>query len=260
METAMRAFTFSGFLLGSFVALALLPAQTSLAAEIVIAFAGDRTPYFFRRNGQDAGIEIDLIKLIMANAGHTVKAVNVPKIRLLRSVKENEVDGAATVQDNNDENIFFSDRYLDFQNIIVSKAKHNITLKSMSDLKHYSFIIWQDGWRNLGPEFEAEYRPDANGISPKNYNQAFNQLSQNKMFWADRVQLIIIDKAIFEHNKNALNKEFDTSVPLTYHDLIKTKTSYSVAFNQATLRDQFNEGLKKIRANGSYQKIIDTYK
>ena len=100
----------------------------------------------------------------------------------------------------------------------------------------------------------------SNGIFPKNYNQAFNQLSQNKMFWADRVQLIIIDKTIFEHHKNILSKEFDTSAPITYHDLIKSKTSYAVAFNHAVLRDQFNEGLKKIRANGSYQKIIDAYK
>ena len=240
--------------------LGMIFAPLSHGAEITVAFAGERPPYFFRQNGQDVGIEIDLIRLIMSNAGHTVKILNIPKIRLLKSVKENEADGAATVQENNDEKLFFTDRYLDFQNIVISKSKLDIKLKTMSELKHYNFIIWQDGWRNLGLEFEAEYRPDANGIFPKNYHQAFSQLSQNKMFWADRVQLIIIDKTIFEHSKTLLSKEFDTSAPLTYHDLIKTKTSYSVVFNQASLRDQFNEGLKKIRANGSYQKIIDSYK
>jgi polar amino acid transport system substrate-binding protein len=255
----MRA-TFYHLLRNVLVLLGAVSVNSAYAAEITVAFAGDRTPYFFRQNGQDVGIEIDLIKLIMSNAGHTVKVVNIPKIRLLKSVKEKEVDGAATVQDNNDEKLFFSDRYLDFQNMIISKTRHDIKLKAMGELKNYSFIIWQDGWRNLGPEFEADYRPDANGVFPKNYNQAFNQLSQNKMFWADRVQLIIIDKTIFEHNKSILSKEFDTSAPLTYHDLIKSKTSYSVAFNQVSLRDQFNEGLRKIRANGSYQKIIDNYK
>jgi polar amino acid transport system substrate-binding protein len=255
----MRA-TFYDILRNVLVLLGAVSMSSSYAAEITVAFTGDRAPYFFRQNGQDVGIEIDLIKLIMGNAGHTVKVVNMPKIRFLKSVKEKEVDGASTVSDNNDATLFFSDRYLDFQNLVISKTKHGIKLKAMSDLKNYSFIIWQEGWRDLGPEFEAVYRPDANGISPKNYNQAFNQLSQNKMFWADRVQLIIIDKTIFEHNKSILSKEFDTSAPLTYHDLIKSKTSYSVVFNQASLRDQFNEGLRKIRANGNYQKIIDSYK
>lgn len=256
----MNVRTIHRLLLSSLALLGAAPMQLSHAAEIIVAFASDRPPYSFRQSGQDVGIEIDLIKLIMSSAGHTVKVVTIPKIRLLKSVREKEVDAGATVQENSDDKLFFSDRYLDFQNVVISKAKHDIKLKAMSELKHYSFIIWQDGWRNLGPEFEAEYRPDANGIFPKNYNQAFNQLSQNKMFWADRVQLIIIDKTIFEHHKSILYKEFDTSGPLTYHDLIKSKTSYSVVFNHPVLRDQFNEGLKKIRANGSYQKIIDSYK
>lgn len=196
----------------------------------------------------------------MAQAGHTIKIVTIPKIRLVKAVKDKEVDAAATVQDNKDSTLYFSDPYLEFQNVLISKSSRDIHLNNLQDLKRYSFIIWQDGWKNLGPEFEATYRPDAKGIFPKNYNQAFNQLSQNKMFWADRVQIIIIDIRIFEHQKRMLATEFDTSVPLTLHDLIKSKTAYSVVFHNPTLRQQFNDGLRKIRSNGSYQKIIDNYK
>jgi polar amino acid transport system substrate-binding protein len=236
-----------------------LPLMTS-AAELKVAFAGDRPPYCFRKDNIDQGIEIDLLRSIMAQYGHTIKVITIPKVRLIKAVKDKEVDAASTVQDNQDRSLFFSDPYLEFQNTIISKSRLAIQLNSMQDLAKYSFIIWQDGWKNLGAEFEAKYRPDANGRFPKNYHQAFNQLSQNKMFWADRVQLIIIDKTIFEHHKRLLANEFDTSTPLTYHDLIKTKTSYSVVFQNADLRQQFNEGLKKTRANTSYQKIIDNYK
>ncbi|MBC3872339.1 substrate-binding periplasmic protein [Undibacterium flavidum] len=238
----------------------LLVAFPASALELSIAFASDRPPYCFRKDNLDQGIEIELLRLIMAQAGHTIKIVTIPKIRLIKAVRDKEVDAAATVQDNKDSNLYFSDPYLEFQNVAISKSLHKIQLNNLPDLKNYSFIIWQDGWRNLGPEFEATYRPDANGIFPKNYNQAFNQLSQNKMFWADRVQIIIIDKTIFEHNKRQLATEFDTSVALTYHDVIKTKTPYSVAFNDANLRQQFNEGLKRIRTSATYQKIIDSYK
>ena len=237
----------------------LLP-LASTAAELKVAFASDRPPYCFRKDQLDQGIEIDLLRHVMAQSGHTIKVLTMPKIRLIKAVKDKEVDAAATVQNNKDAQLSFSDPYLEFQNIVISKSHHAIQLNSMKDLSQYSFIIWQDGWKNLGPEFEASYRPDANGIFPKNYHQAFNQLSQNKMFWADRVQLIIIDKTIFEHNKQQLAGEFDTNVPLTYHDLIKAKTAYSVVFKDPELHLQFNEGLKKIRTSGTYQKILDSYK
>lgn len=246
--------------LGSLLFVCLLQTFPAAAAELKIAFATDRPPYCFRKDNLDQGIEIDLLRQIMGQAGHTIKIITIPKIRLIKAVKDKEVDAAATVQDNKDLQLYFSDPYLEFQNVVISKSSRAIELRSLQDLKQFSFIIWQDGWKNLGAEFEATYRPDANGIFPKNYNQAFNQLSQNKMFWADRVQLIIIDKTIFEHNQRQLASEFDTSAPLTYHDLIKTKTAYSVVFRDANLHQQFNEGLKKIRNNNTYQKIIDSYK
>lgn len=233
---------------------------SATAAELKIAFATDRPPYCFRQNNLDQGIEIDLLRQIMGQYGHTIKVITIPKVRLIKAVKEKEVDAAATVQDDREPSLYFSDPYLEFQNVVISKSKQAIELKSLQDLSRFSFIIWQDGWKNLGPEFEAKYRPDASGGFPKNYHQAFNQLSQNKMFWADRVQLIIIDKTIFQHHQRLLAKEFNTSEALTYHDLIKSKTSYAVVFQRAEWRQQFNEGLKKIRANGSYQKIIDSYK
>ena len=79
------------------------------------------------------------------------------------------------------------------------------------------------------------------------------------MFWLGRVPIIIIDKTIFEHHKKILHKYYDTTVPLRYHDIFGGKTSYAVAFSQANLRDQFNAGLKKIRLNGDYQRIINAY-
>jgi polar amino acid transport system substrate-binding protein len=232
----------------------------AMASELKIAFAGDRPPFCFRKDNVDQGIEIDLLTRIMGDAGHNIKIVIIPKIRLIKAVKDKEVDAAATVQNSNDNPLYFSDVYLEFQNLVISKTNSDIELTHIDELKQYSFVIWQDGWRNLGSEFEDQYRPDSAGNFPKNYYQAYNQLSQNKMFWANRVQLIIVDRTIFEHHKKLLANEFNTNIPITYHDLFKLKTPYSVVFNDPTLRKQFNAGLRKLRANGDYQKIIDRYK
>jgi polar amino acid transport system substrate-binding protein len=232
------------------------------SAELKIAFANHRPPYCFTENNIDKGIEVDLVRQIMSLSGHTVKVVIMPKVRHLKSLKDKEIDAATTVQnDYTDENLslYYSDFYLEFRNIVISKSKDKISLNTIQDLKSYNFVIWQRAWKNLGPEFEAAYRPDSNGISPKNYNEAFNQYSQNKMFWANRVPLIIVDQSIFEHFKSILATEINTSEPVTYHDIFKTKTPYAVVFTDPILRQQFNEGLKKIRSNGVYQKILASY-
>jgi polar amino acid transport system substrate-binding protein len=240
----------------------LLPLGITKAnsTELKVAFVGNRPPYCFNKDDIDQGIEIDLLKRILGDAGYKIKITLLPKIRLTKAVRDKEVDAAATVQNGIDNSLFFSDVYLEFQNLVISKTSSAFELTHIDDLKQHSFVIWQDGWRNLGQEFENQYRPDSAGNFKKNYYQAHNQLSQNKMFWANRVQLIIVDKTIFEHHKKILANEFNTAIGITYHDLFKIKTPYSVVFNDPVLLNKFNSGLRKLRASGDYQKIIDRYK
>ena len=246
--------------LGSLLFLSLsFISNTTFSMELKVAFADERPPFCFYKNKSYQGIEIDLVKEIMAKSGHTIKVVIMPKVRHLASTKEKKIDAGATVQDNGDQSLFFTDPYLEFQNIVISKSNLNLEVNSIQDLKKYSFVIWQDGWKNLGKEFEETYRPNEKSVFPNNYYQAYNQLNQNKMFWANRVQLIIVDKYIFKRYQSILSKEYDTNQAVTYHDIFK-KSLYSVVFNDANLREQFNQGLKNIRDNGTYQKILDHYK
>ena len=93
--------------LNSLLSLSLMLLTFSVtAAELKIAFASDRAPYCFRKDNVDQGIEIDLLRQIMALAGHTVTVTIMPKVRLIKAVKGKEVDAAATVQDNKDYQLF----------------------------------------------------------------------------------------------------------------------------------------------------------
>ncbi len=230
------------------------------ATELKAAFVTDRAPYCFKINEIDSGIEIDLIRAALKPYGYTIKPIIVPKVRLALTLKTNEADIAATIQGVDGDGLFFSDPYIQFHNHAVSKKKRDIKINTLSDVDKYSFIIWQGGWKNLGAEFEATYKPDANGKFRANYTEAHSQLNQARMFWADRAELVIMDKKIFEHFRKLLHNEYDTDEDIVFHDFSKTQTNYSAAFRNQELRNQFNEGLKKIRANGSYQSIIDSYK
>lgn len=242
-----------------FLALTLSFMQgVSDASELRAACSTNRPPYCFIENGEFKGIEVRLLKAAMHQMGHELKFQDIPKNRLLTALKQNEVDLVATVQNNAEADIFFSNPYLEFQNVVVSKARNQINLLSLHDLQKHSFVIWQGGWRNLGTDFETAFRPDSKGKFPKNYFEAFNQLNQNKMFWAERVELIIIDRRIFEYHRQLLSKEFDTTEAISFHDIIKSKTLYMVGFRRDEWRKQFDDAMKRLRASGEAQAIIDS--
>jgi polar amino acid transport system substrate-binding protein len=230
------------------------------ATELRVAFVTDRAPYCFKMNGIDSGIEVDLIRAALKPYGYTVKPIIVPKVRLSLILKSNEADIASTIQGADGDGLFFSDDFIQFHNHAISKKKQDIKINTVADLDKYTFIIWQGGWRNLGAEFEATYKPDANGRFRANYAEAHSQLNQARMFWVERAELVIMDKKIFEHFKKLLRNEYNTDEEIIFHDFSKKQTNYPAAFRNQELRNQFNEGLRKIRANGTYQAIIDSYK
>jgi polar amino acid transport system substrate-binding protein len=230
------------------------------ATELTVAFVTDRAPYCFKINDIDSGIEIDLIRAALKPYGYTVKPIIVPKVRLSLTLKTNEADIAATIQGKDGNGLFFSDDYIQFHNHAISKKKKNIKVNTLADLDKYTFIIWQGGWKNLGAEFETTYKPDANDRFRANYAEAHSQISQARMFWVDRAELVIMDKKIFEHFKKLLRSEYNTDEEIVFDDFSKKQTNYPAAFRNQEIRNQFNEGLKKIRSDGSYQSIIDSYK
>lgn len=234
--------------------------NTVNATEIRVALVTDRAPYCFKKNNVDSGIEVDLIRAALKPFGHVIKPVIVPKARLSIVLKSEEADVSATIQGTDGDGLFFSEPYISFQNQVISKKKKNIAIGTLADIDKYSFIIWQGGWRNLGPLFEATYKPDPSGKFRPNYNEAHSQLNQSKMFWAERTDLIIVDKKIFEHFRKQLHNEFKTEEEVVFHDILKSQTNYQTAFRSKELRDQFNEGLRKIRSDGTYQTILDAYK
>ena len=234
--------------------------NSATATEIRVALATDRPPYCFKNKEIDSGIELDLIRAALSPFGHTVIPVIVPKTRLALILKPGQADMSATIQGTDGDGLFFSDTYLNFHNYAISKKRKGIALTSLPDVGKYSFIIWQGGWANLGELFKETYKPDHAGKLRANYIEAHSQLNQSRMFWADRADLIIVDRKIFEHFRKLLRSEFNTDEEVTFHDVVKAQTNYQTAFRNRALRDQFNEGLKRIRADGSYQGILDSYK
>jgi polar amino acid transport system substrate-binding protein len=229
--------------------------------ELTVVFNLDKPPYAFRdASGNPAGIEIDLMRAILARAGFAIQVRGISKNRLLTAVVNREADVAATVIGADDGQTFFSDDLVEFTNVVISRKASDLRIERIEDLDRVRFIIWNRGWADLGPAFEQKYKPDSRGRFRPNYYQSPTQDMQAKVFWLGRVDAIVIDRIIFAWYKRELSSTMDVQDELVYHNIFKSGTWFNAAFADRSVRDRFNAALRAMRGDGSYQRILDKYK
>lgn len=231
------------------------------ASELTVVFNLDKPPYAFRDAGGAAvGIEVDMMRAALGRAGYTVQARGVSKNRLLPAVASREADVAATVQGTDDGQLFFSDDLVEFANVVISRKSSDLKIEKLEDLDRVRFVIWNRGWADLGSTFEHKYKPDSRGKFRPNYYQSPTQDMQARVFWLGRVEAIVIDRTIFAWYKRELSGTLDVQDELVYHNIFKSGTWFNAAFADRSVRDRFNAALRAMKADGSYQRILDKYK
>jgi polar amino acid transport system substrate-binding protein len=231
------------------------------ASELTVVFNLDKPPYAFRDAGGAAvGIEVDMMRAALGRAGYTMQARGVSKNRLLPAVANREADVAATVQGTDDGQLFFSDDLVEFANVVISRKSSDLKIEKLDDLDRVRFVIWNRGWADLGSTFENKYKPDSRGKFRPNYYQSATQDMQARVFWLGRVEAIVIDRTIFAWYKRELSGTLDVQDELVYHNIFKSGTWFNAAFADRSVRDRFNAALRAMKADGSYQRILDKYK
>lgn len=236
-------------------------AGTNRTQNLIIAFGQDKPPFVF---GQEKrGIEIDIVQEALKVKGYTFTIEHMPNNRLqiaLLGAKSN-VDGVVNVRKKED-GTYYSDNFITYENYAITKKETGIVIKHISDLERLTIVAWQIAYKDLGKEFESLFSPLPPYNSPyfnKQYLELASQEIQNKMFWAGRADVIVVDKTIFEFYRKTLSNQFDTSKEVVYYGIFPELTHFQVAFKDEQTRDDFNEGLKYIREKGIYQKLIDNY-
>jgi polar amino acid transport system substrate-binding protein len=241
---------------------ALHAPSLACAVDLRVTFNTDKPPFSYQdKKGKATGIEVDVMREVLARCGYGMRAIQVSKARLLAAVRSGEADAAASVQGKDNGELYFSNDFIEYANYAISHKDRHIHLDRIEDLDRHSFVIWQRAWADLGPEFEAKYKPDAAGKFPSNYFQGSTQEAQSRIFWAKRVELIVVDKTIFDWYRRELAAGgIKVDEEVVFHDIFKSQTGFAVAFKSGVLRDKFNQMLTSVRTDGTYQKILSKYK
>ncbi|GAB2861099.1 hypothetical protein GCM10027277_32190 [Pseudoduganella ginsengisoli] len=238
-----------------------LACQAAVAADLTVGFNTDRPPYvYLDAAGNVAGIEVDMARALLARLGYGMKSEVMSKSRMLPALKGGQADIVMSVHGTDEPGVYYSDGVVEYVNIAVSRKADRIRLATDTDLDQYRFIIWQNGWADLGPAFAARYRPDAQGRFRDNYFQSSTQDAQARVFWARRVDVIVVDRYVFNWYRRQLAATMKTDDEVEYHDIFPNTTVFAAAFADRDVRDRFNAALKAMRADGGYQDIVNRYR
>ena len=228
----------------------LTAAAGAESKELTFAVGLALAPYNIPEKNR--GIELDIVREALAMKGYRVKTKYVPFARRILEIEQGEVDGVLTVNENSDLDVHLSDEHIVCENVAVSLKKKGFNIEKVGDLKDKSILTFQNAKKYLGKEFvaAAESSPD--------YREISKQELQINLLYGDRVDMIVLDKRIFYyHRKN--NKMVDTTQPIDIWYIFE-EVPFRVGFVDKKVRDDFNDGLKRLRESGRYEEIIEKYK
>jgi polar amino acid transport system substrate-binding protein len=224
--------------------------------ELVMAFQLDTPPYVM--DEAKAGIEVDIVREALRLQDYTFTTCQMPYGQLADAIATKGVDAAAAVIKRED-GTYYSENYVTFKNVAITMKSSGIAIGTIADLKGKSIVSWEDAYEDLGPEFQKLFSPEVKDPYRKKYREIADQKNQVEMFWQKEAEVIVIDESVMRWFTREWAGKVDTSPALVYHRIFPGETQFRMGFRREQVRDDFNAGLKQIRASGIYRKICDKY-
>ncbi|MCP3129541.1 ABC transporter substrate-binding protein [Shewanella sp. KJ2020] len=230
------------------ISLLILPSY-AVSVSLTIGSALNRPPYILEDTR--SGLEIDIIKAAFREMGMSVNFKFYSRKRQLLYFNQERVDAVMTMSQLNGVRGYWSESYIEYDNVAISLASRQLKINSIAQLQNYSIIAFENARLLLGPEFAAV-------AAKARYSEVDNQLSQNNTLYLGRIDTVVADRYVFTALNQLVEQNVAPQQPVSYH-LVFPPTPYRMVFHNSVARDIFNQGLAKIKANGVYEALVAQY-
>lgn len=241
----------------------ILMAESSRADEILGAFQTAKPPFIIPEEPYDdhdmglesvgLGIQIDVARAALKVRGHTLKHVFVSERRLNHELDKGNVDIAFDVRPELDHRFYSQEQFSEYENAVFTHKTNFKKIESFQDLSDISLVTWTGAHKDLGHIFAAAVKDNPGYLETPD-------TSKMKMFIAGRVDALLIDQYIFSWYFKNVEKGRNPQKHFNFNYLKELKKRGGKAgFLSSSLRDDFDYGLRTIRKNGTYQKILESY-
>ncbi|MES2263817.1 MAG: transporter substrate-binding domain-containing protein [Pseudomonadota bacterium] len=239
---------------------AIVPAAQS--KEVKILFGLALPPYVIKEaDGQASGFEYEIFKAALEARGHTIKPVFVSMGAINKSaaktLADNQADGAqrGSADLHEGEHYFYAEEpAVVYQAVAVSLQKNQLAINSVADLKGKTINAYQGATNFLGADFAAAVKGN------DSYTEVGDEKRRALQLFANGVQVYVGDINVFKYYKASVTG-VDASQPVAIHKIfISTDPQFkNPVFRDRQIRDDFNAGLKEIKAKGQYKQLIKKY-
>ena len=205
----------------------------------------------------DKGMQLEIIEAAFAKSDKIVRFTYLPLNRHLDVLHSREFDGIITLAAQEKAwGICLSKPYIIYQNVVVTLEDSALSINNFDDLVNLKVAAFKDAARFLGESYRETFK------NSSSYIELADQKSQIGLLFSGRVDALVMDVNIFKHllakqrksnsSRAIYNKKYQV------HFLFKPRV-YTAGFKSKQLCQQFDQGIKAIMDDGSYQKIIDSY-
>ncbi|KVX00464.1 substrate-binding periplasmic protein [Shewanella frigidimarina] len=205
-------------------------------------------PYFF--TDENIGVQYDLLKAALNSENIDIKEiVHAPNLRAQRLVKTNKIDCMINAPDNV-EGLFYTQSLLEYQNSVFSLSRNNLQIEQFNDLSALSILGFQNSTQYLGDEFK-----DIANANP-HYSEITNQKSQVVMLFNGYVEVIVLERRIFEYYRHLLKSKLDTSIPVT-EVVLFDPAQRKIACHDQIIANRVDSAITTLKQSYRYQEILD---
>ena len=205
-------------------------------------------PYMIQAS--ESGLDIDIPRAALAKVGYPLELELYPLSRAIHELQMGRIHLTAPFFTNAPQGIYISDSHIEYRPSVITLNTIN-NLQDPSQLKDYSIATFQGATGYFGDSF---YK--ASKLSP-DYVEHHDMGTLVDLLMGERYQVIVLDYWIFQHFLAESNFAGQGN-RVTFHELIP-RVPAAVAFTNPQLRDNFNKGLKLIKQDGTYSRILRQY-
>tara|TARA_R110001583_G_scaffold52337_1_gene162602 strand:- start:3358 stop:4215 length:858 start_codon:yes stop_codon:yes gene_type:complete len=205
-------------------------------------------PYFFA--DEEIGVQYDLLKAALDSKNIAIKEiVHAPNLRAQRLVRTHKIDCMINTPDNV-AGLFYTQSLIEYKNSAFYLSKNNLNIEKISDLNTLSVLGFQNSKQYLGNKF----KDIANG-NP-HFSEITNQKSQVVMLFNGYVQVIVLERRIFEYYRYLLASKLDTSVAVTEVSLFEP-AQRKIACHDKITAEEIDSAITSLKQSNRYQDILE---
>jgi len=220
--------------------------------KYIIACDSKYAPFSFEENAKYKGIDVEVLEAIAKEEKFEYDLKPMDFNGIIPGLTSNQLDGAIagmSITDERKQSLDFSEGYF-VSGLSLVVNKDNTTVNGVNDLKGKSASLKKG---TAGAKF-AEDNKDKYGLNLSYFDDSPSmfQAVENK-----NNDFLLEDYPVIAYK---IKVDPNSKLKIAGEKLTNVDYGFAVKKGQnADLLKKFNEGLKKIKTNGEYDKIVDQY-